>query len=385
MAHETCGLAGLFVTVAIGHFAAGPVIKSLVAAAFPIGLLASPFVVSLVALTGITVSRAITATLAIGGFALLGLGVVENLLFFAVLAVLAGSSMAVIAPLSTEIWRQRVDEAKRGRLFGNIQILAKVAALASAGLISWWMGKEFDRYFAPALVLGGMLLMTAAIYAGQRSRPIEHAPGFPLRKLVWLWRDKLFGYLSLLWMVMGISNLATLPMRADFLVGLGYPPDAVLLLTLVITAGAALLSAPLWGILFDRLNFIVLRMAINVAFALSLLTFFSPVPWMQVAGAVCFGIGQGGGTVAWHLWVTKFAPAERTADYMSVHTFLTGCRGVCGPAIVFAVLTLFPGSYAAIAWTGAGLIFLTVVLLLPVRHLGRRGPLNLDLERKPGG
>ncbi|NDF01570.1 MAG: hypothetical protein EB034_25395, partial [Verrucomicrobia bacterium] len=45
-------------------------------------------------------------------------------------------------------------------------------------------------------------------------------------------------------------------------------------------------------------------------------------------GAVIFGVSNAGGDVAWSLWVTKFAPPERVADYMSVHTFFTGVRGV---------------------------------------------------------
>lgn len=52
-------------------------------------------------------------------------------------------------------------------------------------------------------------------------------------------------------------------------------------------------------------------------------------------GAVIFGVANAGGDVAWSLWVTKFAPPERVADYMSVHTFFTGVRGVAAPLIAF--------------------------------------------------
>ena len=49
---------------------------------------------------------------------------------------------------------------------------------------------------------------------------------------------------------------------------------------------------------------------------------------IMIGGAIIFGISYGGGDVAWSLWVTKFAPPERVADYMSIHTFLTGARGI---------------------------------------------------------
>ena len=42
-------------------------------------------------------------------------------------------------------------------------------------------------------------------------------------------------------------------------------------------------------------------------------------------------ISGAGADVAWSLWVTKFAPPERVADYMSVHTFFTGVRGFLAP------------------------------------------------------
>lgn len=50
------------------------------------------------------------------------------------------------------------------------------------------------------------------------------------------------------------------------------------------------------------------------------------------------GVAMGGGTLSWNLWVTKFAPQERTAAYMSVHTFLTGIRGFAAPFMGFYLL-----------------------------------------------
>ena len=49
-------------------------------------------------------------------------------------------------------------------------------------------------------------------------------------------------------------------------------------------------------------------------------------------------IGNGGGDVAWGLWVTKFAPPEQVADDMSVHTFFTGLRGVLAPVAAFQLV-----------------------------------------------
>ena len=39
--------------------------------------------------------------------------------------------------------------------------------------------------------------------------------------------------------------------------------------------------------------------------------------------------------------MTKFADAEHVAEYMSVHTFLTGCRGVLAPFLAFPIAAAF--------------------------------------------
>ena len=89
----------------------------------------------------------------------------------------------------------------------------------------------------------------------------------------------------------------------------------------------------------------------------------------MICGAVVFGISNAGGDVAWSLWVTKFAPPDRVADYMAVHTFLTGVRGVLAPAVAF---------YAAGHWTmgalaalSSGLILAATLLLIPEIRSGK--------------
>jgi MFS family permease len=121
------------------------------------------------------------------------------------------------------------------------------------------------------------------------------------------------------------------------------------------------------------MNFFALRVTLNIGFAAGILAFFtSASPAGLVLGAVVFGISNAGGDVAWSLWVTKFAPAGRVADYMSVHTFLTGVRGVLAPMFAFyAVNQLSPGTLATIS---SGLILAATALLVPEIKLGRKAP-----------
>ena len=135
---------------------------------------------------------------------------------------------------------------------------------------------------------------------------------------------------------------------------------AVQLVTGVIPNLARLVLSPVWGHLFDHMNFFALRVTLNVGFAIGIFTFFTSNSFAGlVTGAIVFGISNAGGDVAWSLWVTKFAPPGRVADYMSVHTFLTGVRGVAAPLFAFyfaakvSLMSLMPSASRRLATKSA--------------------------------
>jgi hypothetical protein len=76
-----------------------------------------------------------------------------------------------------------------------------------------------------------------------------------------------------------------------------------------------------------------------------------------------WGLANAGGNVTWGLWVTKLAPKHAVAEYMSVHTFLTGVRGLLAPMIAFAAIEVM--SFETLSWIcGAAILsasaFITV-------------------------
>jgi MFS family permease len=116
--------------------------------------------------------------------------------------------------------------------------------------------------------------------------------------------------------------------------------------------------------LFDRMNFFALRVTLNIGFAIGILSFFTTNSFTgMVIGAIVYGISNAGGDVAWSLWVTKFAPPDRVAAYMSVHTFLTGVRGVLAPIFAFYLVTVLP--LGAMAGICSALIIAGTVILVP--------------------
>ena len=169
------------------------------------------------------------------------------------------------------------------------------------------------------------------------------------------------------------------PLRVEYLANARYgvrwhgellTAGTIALLTGVIPNIARLVVNPLWGWLFDHMNFFVLRLTLNLGFALGILSFFvSGSVAGLVAGAVFFGIANGGADVAWGLWVTKFAPPERVADYMAVHTFFTGVRGVVAPVVAFYLVAGLPLN--VLGWISVGLIAVGSAVLVPEIKFGK--------------
>jgi MFS family permease len=165
-----------------------------------------------------------------------------------------------------------------------------------------------------------------------------------------------------------------LPMRVEYLANpkyhLALHVSQIAFLTGVVPNIARLIMSPIWGWLFDRMNFFALRITLNIGFAIGILAFFTSAdPKGLFIGAVVFGISNAGGDVAWSLWVTKFSPPEHVADYMSVHTFLTGVRGVLAPLVAFHAIHSL--AMHTLGWIAAGLIVASILLLVPELKFGR--------------
>jgi MFS family permease len=167
-----------------------------------------------------------------------------------------------------------------------------------------------------------------------------------------------------------------LPLRVEYLGSDRYPlrlpPDQIALYTAVIPNLARLVMSPVWGWLFDRMNFFALRVVLNIGFMVGILSFFTTGSTAGlIAGSIVYGISNAGGDVAWSLWVTKFSAPERVADYMSVHTFFTGIRGVLAPLVAFPLAAAV--SLPTLGWFSAALIGIACLVLLPEISQGRRG------------
>lgn len=370
--------------IAVSWFDAGPLAKGLIAAGSGLGYLIAPPVVSLVERAGTPVAAASARLALIGGVALAVAAAWPSLPVFVVAAVVAFSTTGAMVPLLTQVYQDNYPERTRGRYFARtfmIRIVSAAAASWAGGLI---LASDIGHFRWLLAIFALALGVTAWCLASMPSSPLE-PPGdrHPLRAFRTVRDDRIFRLTLASWMFMGFANLVMLPLRVEYLAnpryGLALAPNEVALLTGVVPNVARLLMTPLWGRLFDRANFFVLRMCLNGGFALGIVSFFTSDSLLGLMlSAVTFGISTAGGDVAWSLWVTKVAPPARVADYMAVHTFLTGVRALTAPLLAFAVVARW--SMASMGWTSAAAIGIATLMLLPE---ARKGGLSRGAARAP--
>ncbi|MCF7708329.1 MAG: MFS transporter [Verrucomicrobia bacterium] len=371
---ETAGMTFLLL-IAVRAFDAGPVAKALIAAGNSLGLLVSPAVVSTVASAGWRPGRA-AAGLALTAFAVLTLmSVLDNILFFAVGSALAMTCVSSAVPLMTQVYQENYPPLFRGRLFSRAVMIRIAAAAVFSELAGRVMTGNIDKYPYLLIVFALASAYAAYCYFYLPSRPLSVSRGtHPFRALRYVKTDRLFRRTLIAWMIMGFANLMMFPLMVEYLANPVYEMNLSVAMIAwivgVIPNAARFCMSPVWGRLFDHMNFFVLRISLNISFGIGVLMFFTSrnVASLIIA-AVIFGCARAGGDVAWSLWVTKFAPARRVADYMSVHTFFTGVRGVIAPMVSFQLVAFL--SMQTMGLINFSMICVSSVLLVPLIKFGR--------------
>jgi MFS family permease len=365
---ETAGSTFLLL-IAVRWFEAGATAKALLVAGSSLGLLVTPLVVKLAETIHLPPARMIAHFFRAGAVSCGVVALFPWQPLFLIGGILCTGLSSAVVPLFTQIYQENYPEHRRGRLFART-VMIRIASAAifcdlAGRLLALHMG-----WFRVLMLVFGLSYWVSAVWVLHYPSQLLQATGSanPLRSLRYVRTDRVFRQTLICWMLMGFANLMMYPMRVEYLAnpkyGLALSVTLIALLTGVIPNLARLIMSPIWGWLFDRMNFFALRVALNVGFALGILTFFvSQDMWGLVLGGVVFGVSLAGGDVAWSLWVTKFAPPERVADYMSVHTFFTGVRGVIAPQVAFHVLHVI--SIAALGWISASMILVASLMLLP--------------------
>ena len=337
--------------IAIRHFGAPESYKAFIAAAWPIGFLLTPLTLYFVAKRQFRPSLASASMFALAALLMAGATVAQSLTVFTVFIITSQMATVQQGPLMIQIYAENYPASERGSRMVSPFILTALTMILFSLLGGWLLDLSINYYH---LLFVMMVLSAAACgWATNRipSTPLstEHV-GNPWQNFSLIWKDKLFGYLLGSWMLLGLGNLITMPIRVEYLAnpkfGINADNATIAFLLIVVPSAARILSTKLWGNLFDKLHFITTRNLLNAFFLLGIAGFFF--------------------TIIWSLWVTKIAPHEKVSSYMSIHMALTGVRGTLAPFIGYWILSNSAPKGVAIA--GMLLIFVSIVLFECVRH-----------------
>jgi hypothetical protein len=357
--------------IAIRYFDAPEKYKSFIAGAWSMGFLLAPFTLYLVAKLSYRSSIACAYMFGISAVLMVGATLAESLLIYTLLIMLSQIATAQQGPLMLQIYADNYTSKERGGRMTAPFILTALSAI----LFAFLGGKLLDVSIETYRILFVIITLAAVGGAWAASRipsrvlSTEHI-GNPWQNLSLIWKDKLFGYLLGSWMLLGFGNLITLPIRVEYLANPDYGINAsnttIAFLVLVVPATARICSTKLWGRIFDHMHLITTRNLLSSVFLLSVGSFFFTTNLVVLTISMALlGVAIGGGKIVWSLWVTKIAPSEKAASYMSIHMALTGFRGTLAPFIGYWILSQSAPAYVAFA--GMSLIIVSIILFEVVR------------------
>ena len=362
--------------IAIRYYNAGEGLKSLIAAAPFIGMILSLPLVHYTAGKGLKKSWCSAVPSALASVCLIIAAWIPSLEFYALMITISYICRSAAIPYLTSIYSDNYPHLKRAASFSK-PLLLTVAISSLFGLAGSLLLEMNIIYFNWVFTVVGICALAKAwAISSMPSKVIEKTShSHPFGNFKYTITDREFGYVLLTWFIMGFANLWVLPLRVDYIASTTYgieaSPVIVALIITVIPETIRFLFIPFWARLFDRMNFIVLRMILNVLFGIGIALFFISKNLLVIGtGSALIGLAFAGGSIAWALWVTKYAPSGKVSAYMSVHVCLTGIRGTIGPIIGYWAAAQVGATMTG--WISCGLMILATVMLLPEIKHGRK-------------
>jgi predicted MFS family arabinose efflux permease len=148
---------------------------------------------------------------------------------------------------------------------------------------------------------------------------------------------------------------------------MGLSPLLTLIIIGLIPNVVRFIFSNFWAGVYDKINFLHIRMINTGIIAIGTLLFYMTrsIPVIILA-QIIMHIGFSASPFLWTLWVTKVAPPTETRNYMSVHTFLCGIRGILGAFLGFLFLQRF--SMAAVGYVSFALLIISLLILFPLMN-----------------
>ncbi len=345
----------VFLLIAIQFFGVSDAVKGTIGAAVAFGMFLAFFLPSCMKKFSIPVDRLIGVLTLFTGCMIILAGFATSGYMYTLFVVAGIASFSLRIPLFAQLYRDVYHGKRRAKLFNYGQVLLLVVALIASSIWGELLEVSLDFRWIIYLICGGSMVINSfwlfSLERGVVNREEPSSNDTPqkasgkkdlLYPFSLLWKDPVFGAVLGLWFLIGFANLWSLPLRVSYVSdsqsGLGLSPQQVLLIMGTIPLIVRLVFSWVWAYVFDKINFILMRVLINLLMGFGIFLFFiTDSPYIVLMGSIVYSISASGAPIIWNLWVTRLAPEGKTRDYMVVHTGMTGIRGLIGPYLGFWV------------------------------------------------
>jgi MFS family permease len=355
--------------VAIRYFNAGDFWKGMISASAFAGYLLSAPLTGLLNRSTIRRSGILAVLTGIAALSLLIGGLSGSGAAFAITVSLASAAIHIRQPYFTDLYGESYSSDNRARLISpglrlNI-ILALVCGLVYGRVLAKNIAHWNIILFAASAVLGVLAVVLARLPG---NKPLPASGGW-FKTMLIPFRNPVFLYVQVSWMIVGFGNLWVQPLKSVYLAeqerGLGLSPDIVTVILVVVPFATQLLFNPIWVRLYQRLSFPAIRIFVNLFFMTSLPLFFLTDNLYVIAFAsVLFGAGSAGSPFIWQLWVIRIASPPEIRTYQAAHAFLAGLRGVIAPFIGFTVIQGM--SFRGMGFLSGTLALVSILMMFPM-------------------
>ncbi|MGE0431513.1 MAG: MFS transporter [Planctomycetota bacterium] len=289
---------------------------------------------------------------------------------FAVLVGLSVATSSLGAPMQSTVYAYVYPEAVRGRLISFTRLTQGVVSILGLTLLGLMVrelpGSEWLIYPVAGMLGLWSVRRFCAMRLPDRAlvKPTGRGGAFSFLRV--LHTDRAYARYQFFQFILGIANLTGIPMIAVFArdeLHLGVDVAVFVVAGGVVEQTAVMLTVRMHGWLYDRIG-VLWHRVVTSSLILCAYLVWSVADNVVTAGFACAlaGLGLAGGQIIWLIGSLHFAPRGEESYYASVHSFLTGLRGLIAPLLgLFLLQEVFAHSYRAFFLCCSALIAVSIV------------------------
>jgi hypothetical protein len=362
------------VLIAIRCFNASATIKACIVSAGFWGYFCNPVMMKVAKLTGFKNSTLAGLYYIASGLLMLLAASTPYLWVYTSLVIVWQFVSCQVGPIMIQTYAENYEKHERGQRCSTTFLFAAIMG----SVFSYCGGRLLDSrlaYYSWILIAIGLGSFMAAFFVMKiPSNPLKMQSSGNIRKSLSLfWKDKLFGWISLAWTLMSLGQWMISPLRIEYMANPQYGCSAsnkeIAIITFIVPAISQIVSLKVWGYAFDKINFIFLRIIINLCAMLGILIFFHSTDLLVLGIATALmGFSSGGSMLTSNIWVTKIATKENVSSYMSAHVWVSGLRGLLAPFLGFFFLAKTNPHTVSYVVNGVGLLSIAMFLWAKSHH-----------------